>query len=63
MKNSLRRWKKDKKRKEELLKSKHIQSQQRNEISETDKTLGKNHLFIMFGMVILVLGFILYRMQ
>jgi len=63
MKNDIRRWKKDKKRREEILKNKHIQSHQRDEITETEKSVGLNHIVVMVGMVILVLGFILYRMR
>lgn len=63
MKNDIRRWKKEKKRREEILKNKHIQSQQKHEITETDKSMGINHIIVMVGMVILVLGFILYRMR
>lgn len=63
MKSDLRRWKKEKKRREELLKSKHIQSQQRDEITETEKVSGINHIIIMAVMVLLVLGYILYRMR
>lgn len=63
MKSDLRRWKKEKKRKEELLKSKHIQSQHRDEITETEKVSGINHIIVMVVMVLLVLGFILYRMR
>lgn len=63
MKSETRRWKKEKKRREEILKNKHIQSQQKNVFTETDKSLGINHILIMAGMVILVLGFILYRMR
>ncbi len=63
MKSDLRRWKKEKKRKEELLKSKHIQSQQRNEMTEPEKVAGINHIVIMVVMVLLVLGFIISRMR
>ena len=63
MKSDLRRWKKDKKRREELLKTKHIHCQERDEITEPEKVAGINHIIVMVGMVILVLGFILYRMR
>jgi hypothetical protein len=63
MKSDLRRWRKEKKRKEELLKSKHTQSQLRNEITEPEKVAGINHIIVMVVMVIMVLGFIFYRMR
>ncbi len=62
MKPDLRKWKKDKKRREEYLKSKNIKSQQRDVITQTDKSMGINHILIMFGMVIAVLAYILFRM-
>ncbi len=62
MKSDLRRWKKDKKRREEFLKSKHIKSHQRDVITQTDKSMGINHILIMIGMVIAVLAFFLLRM-
>jgi cell division protein FtsL len=63
MKSDIKKWKKDKKRREEIVKAKHVQSQHKDEITQTDKALGINHIIIMVGMVILVLGFILYRMS
>ncbi len=63
MKNDLRRWKKDKKRREEFLKAKHLKSQQRDVITQTDKSSGINHIFIMVGMVIAVIAYFLYRMR
>jgi hypothetical protein len=63
MKSDLRKWKKEKKRREDIVKSKHIQSQHRDEVTETEKVAGINHIIVMVGMVILVLGFILYRMR
>ena len=63
MKNDLRRWKKDKKRREEFEKSKHIKSHQVQHITETDKSMGINHILVMVGMVLLVLGFILFRLN
>ena len=62
MKPDLRKWKKDKKRREEFLKSKHIKSQQRDVITQTDKSMGINHILIMVGMVVTILGYILYAM-
>ena len=63
MKNDLRRWKKDKKRREDFEKSKHIKSQHVQHITQTDKSMGINHVLVMVGMVLLVLGFILYRLN
>lgn len=62
MKTDLRKWKKDKKRREEYLKSKNIKSQQRDVITQTDKSIGINHILIMIGMVIAGLAFILFSM-
>lgn len=61
MKNE-KRWKKDKKRREELLKAKHLKEQQRDVLTQTDKTIGINHLLIMIGMVVVVLSFIFFKM-
>ena len=63
MKNDLRRWKKDKKRREEFEKSKNIKNQEVQHITQTDKSMGINHILVMVGMVLLVLGFILYRLN
>jgi cell division protein FtsL len=63
MKSDLRKWKKDKKRREEFEKSKHIQSQHKDVVTQTEKVAGINHIIVMVVMVIVVLGFILYRMR
>jgi hypothetical protein len=63
MKAEVRKWKKEKKRRDELLKSKHLGRNIRHEISKEERGLGKNNLLIMLLIALLGLGFILYRMQ
>ena len=63
IKSDIKKWKKEKKRRDEIVKSRHIHSQHKDHVTETEKVAGINHIIVMVGMVILVLGFILYRMR